>query len=148
MLSRTAENLYWMSRYVERAENAARTLDVSFRMSRLPSVASQAELHWRPAVLIGPDPADFGERAGAWIAERQRAMGTFVALDPFLADYVVKTVLPNDRRALARDARDVITTIRFANRFTPLAIPFPIVAEIGRRRGRESRWAVSPAASA
>lgn len=30
MLSRVAENLYWMSRYVERAENIARLLDVSF----------------------------------------------------------------------------------------------------------------------
>ena len=30
MLSRVAENVYWMSRYVERAENAARLLDVGF----------------------------------------------------------------------------------------------------------------------
>ncbi len=30
MLSRVAENLYWMSRYVERAENVARLLDVGF----------------------------------------------------------------------------------------------------------------------
>ena len=28
MLSRVAENLYWMSRYVERAENVARLLDI------------------------------------------------------------------------------------------------------------------------
>lgn len=59
MLSRTAENLYWMSRYVERAENAARTLDVSYRMSRLPSVADIQELHWRPSVEIGSDPDYF-----------------------------------------------------------------------------------------
>ena len=30
MLSRVAENLYWMSRYLERAENVARLLDVGF----------------------------------------------------------------------------------------------------------------------
>lgn len=30
MLSRVAENLYWMSRYVERVENLARLLDVAF----------------------------------------------------------------------------------------------------------------------
>jgi len=59
MLSRTAENLYWMSRAVERAENTARILDVSYRMSLLPSVAGQQELHWRPAVLIGPDVSAF-----------------------------------------------------------------------------------------
>lgn len=36
MLSRTASNLYWMSRYIERAENTARILDVTYRMSLLP----------------------------------------------------------------------------------------------------------------
>ena len=30
MLSRVAENLYWMSRNIERAENLARLLDVGF----------------------------------------------------------------------------------------------------------------------
>ena len=30
MLSRTASDLYWMSRYLERAENLARMLDVSY----------------------------------------------------------------------------------------------------------------------
>ena len=29
MLSRTADHLYWMARYIERAENMARALDVT-----------------------------------------------------------------------------------------------------------------------
>lgn len=33
MLGRTAQNLYWLSRYVERAENMARLLEVGYRMS-------------------------------------------------------------------------------------------------------------------
>ncbi len=36
MLSRTADHLYWMSRYTERAENIARFLDVNLRMSLMP----------------------------------------------------------------------------------------------------------------
>ena len=36
MLSRTANDLYWMSRHTERAENTARMLDVTYRMSLLP----------------------------------------------------------------------------------------------------------------
>lgn len=36
MLSRTAANLYWMSRYIERAENLARALDVSASLALLP----------------------------------------------------------------------------------------------------------------
>jgi len=36
MLSRTASQLYWMSRYMERAENLARLLDVTHSLSLLP----------------------------------------------------------------------------------------------------------------
>ena len=35
MLSRTADHLFWMSRYIERAENLARLLDVTWQMSML-----------------------------------------------------------------------------------------------------------------
>ncbi len=33
MLSRVAENLYWLGRYLERAENIARLADVSHHVS-------------------------------------------------------------------------------------------------------------------
>jgi uncharacterized alpha-E superfamily protein len=65
MLSRSAEDLYWMARYMERAENTARVIDVSNRMSVLPSAdgaGGSESLHWRPALEIGPDPAGFFER--------------------------------------------------------------------------------------
>lgn len=44
MLSRTADHLYWMARYIERAENIARVLDVTYNMSLLPSGSSEEEL--------------------------------------------------------------------------------------------------------
>ena len=37
MLSRTADNLYWIARYMERAETAARLLEVGARISLIPS---------------------------------------------------------------------------------------------------------------
>jgi uncharacterized alpha-E superfamily protein len=37
MLSRTADNLYWIARYMERAETVARLLEVGSRISLLPS---------------------------------------------------------------------------------------------------------------
>ena len=46
MLARTASNLYWISRYVERAENTARLLDVTYRMSLLPVGAGLDEQEW------------------------------------------------------------------------------------------------------
>ena len=59
MLSRSAEDLFWLARYMERAENIARVLDVSSRMAVLPTETGAASLHWRPAVEIGPEPAAF-----------------------------------------------------------------------------------------
>ena len=52
MLSRTAENLFWMARGMERAENTARMLDVSFRMSLLPSTIDKQALHFEPILDI------------------------------------------------------------------------------------------------
>lgn len=36
MLSRTASELYWMARYLERAESIARVLDVTNKLSMMP----------------------------------------------------------------------------------------------------------------
>lgn len=43
MLSRTADHLYWMSRYIERAESLARLVDAHYRMSLLPHSAGTLE---------------------------------------------------------------------------------------------------------
>ena len=47
MLSRTADHLFWMARYMERAENTARMLDVNYQTSLLPQSADRAEQGWR-----------------------------------------------------------------------------------------------------
>lgn len=54
MLSRTADHVYWLGRYAERAENLARTLDVQYRLSLLPR-PSDADLRgWERALdLLG-----------------------------------------------------------------------------------------------
>ena len=46
MLCRTANELFWMSRHIERAENAARLLDVTYRMSLLPYEVVEPGLAW------------------------------------------------------------------------------------------------------
>jgi uncharacterized alpha-E superfamily protein len=50
MLSRTADNLFWLSRYVERAENLARVLDVASRMASLPSAYAGSSNEWESAI--------------------------------------------------------------------------------------------------
>ncbi|ADP19514.1 hypothetical protein AXYL_06221 [Achromobacter xylosoxidans A8] len=52
MLSRTADNLFWMCRYTERAENTARMLDVNLQMSLLPQDAQTREGSWLAVLRI------------------------------------------------------------------------------------------------
>ena len=52
MLSRTADHLFWMARYMERAENTARMLDVNYQTSLLPQSADMAESGWRGLLSI------------------------------------------------------------------------------------------------
>jgi len=46
MLSRTANELFWMARRIERAENTARLLDVTYRTSLLPYQVLEPGLEW------------------------------------------------------------------------------------------------------
>jgi uncharacterized alpha-E superfamily protein len=50
MLSRTADNLYWLSRYVERADCLARTLDAARRLAAVPEAYGGATNEWESAV--------------------------------------------------------------------------------------------------
>jgi uncharacterized alpha-E superfamily protein len=47
MLGRTASSLYWMSRYMERAENMARLLEVGHRISLMPATMEGHRDEWR-----------------------------------------------------------------------------------------------------
>ena len=46
MLSRTAENLYWTSRYLERADSLARLLEVAYRISLIPNTQEGYNSEW------------------------------------------------------------------------------------------------------
>lgn len=52
MLSRTADHLYWMARYTERAENLARMLEVNYRNSLLPQGPETIEQGWAATLTI------------------------------------------------------------------------------------------------
>lgn len=57
MLSRTADNLYWLARYLERAETAARFLEVGGRIALLPNVGHGNRTEW-DALLLASGTAD------------------------------------------------------------------------------------------
>ena len=65
MLSRTASDLYWMSRYLERAENLARMLDISYSLSLMPQDGRGDGLHeLAMPLLITGTLDDYLERHG------------------------------------------------------------------------------------
>jgi uncharacterized alpha-E superfamily protein len=61
MLSRTAENLYWLARYVERAEYLARTIEATLRVTALPNTYTGKTNEWDSALLTAGVSASFYE---------------------------------------------------------------------------------------
>ncbi len=47
MLGRTADDLYWLSRYVERAENMARLVEAGYRIAMMPRNSEEHREEWR-----------------------------------------------------------------------------------------------------
>jgi uncharacterized alpha-E superfamily protein len=70
MLSRTADHLFWMSRYTERAENTARLLDVNYQTSLLPQSQEMAQMGWQGLLSISELRSTYQDRYGA-IAARE-----------------------------------------------------------------------------
>jgi uncharacterized alpha-E superfamily protein len=71
MLSRTADHLYWMARYMERAENTARMLDVNYQTSLLPQSVQATEEGWRGMLGISELTDDYRQRYGNAIDPRR-----------------------------------------------------------------------------
>lgn len=65
MLSRTADHLYWMSRYTERAENTARMLDVNVETAMLPQSAAVSQLGWEGMLSISELLPTYAQKHGA-----------------------------------------------------------------------------------
>jgi uncharacterized alpha-E superfamily protein len=69
MLSRTADHLFWMSRYIERAENLARLLDVTWQMSLVPQSLEAANQNWNAIIALNSLEEEFATRYSAVNAE-------------------------------------------------------------------------------
>jgi len=100
MLSRVASNLYWMSRYVERAENTARVLDVAWRMSLLVKEPKLQDQEWFAPLNITGTLFPFSGRHNLVCA---REVLHFMALDPDN---------PSSIYACARHARENARAVR------------------------------------
>ncbi len=98
MLSRVADAIYWMCRYIERAENVARFIDVNLHLMLDLPVDPKGQ--WEPLITVTGDHAAFKNRYGAATAEN---VVRFLTFD---VDY------PNSILASLRAARENARQVR------------------------------------
>jgi len=95
MLSRVADSLYWISRYMERAENVARFVDVNIHMSL--DIPGDSETQWQPLVTASGDRESFAARYGEPTRENVIRFLTFDGENPNSILSCVRTVRENAR---------------------------------------------------
>ena len=103
MLSRVADSIYWLHRYVERAENIARFMDVNLTLL-LDSPIGVAQ-QWEPLILITGDRNLFQERYGEATAEN---VIRFLTFDRNYPNSIISCLIA--ARENARSVREVISS--------------------------------------
>lgn len=102
MLSRVADALYWMSRYVERAENVARFVGVN--LTQAFDYPTGQRPSWEPLVMTTGDHDWFLEHYGDPTAE---AVMRFLTFDAEYPNSILSSV--SQARENARSVRDIIS---------------------------------------
>ena len=106
MLSRTADHLFWMARYMERAENTARMLDVNYQTGLLPQHDDNAEEEgWRGLLSISELTWSFSKKYEEVTA---RNVMDFMVRDETNPSSIVSCV--SAARENARAVRGALTT--------------------------------------
>ena len=105
MLSRTADHLFWMSRYTERAENTARLLDVNYQTSLLPQSDAVALVGWQSLIGISELMPAYTEKYGD---VRARDVMEFMVKDEDNPSSIVSCL--GAARENARAVRGTLTT--------------------------------------
>ena len=104
MLSRTANSIYWMSRYLERADNVARFLAVNDHLV-LDMGLDREKAQWSPLVSASGDDKDFAARYGEASEDNVVRFLTFDDKNP----NSILTCVQNAREN-ARTLREVISS--------------------------------------
>ncbi|MET0268326.1 MAG: alpha-E domain-containing protein [Duganella sp.] len=105
MLSRTADHLFWMARYTERAENTARMLDVNVQTCMLPQSDAENAKGWRAMLGISELQAAFDEKYQTLEA---REVIDFMVRDPANPSSIAACL--TEVRENARAVRGTLTT--------------------------------------
>ena len=103
MLSRVADSIYWMSRYVERAENVARFIEVNLQL--MLDAPSGEDQQWEPLVNTTGDHGAFTKRYGK--ATQQNVIH-FLTFDAENSNSILSCV--RAARENARTIREIISS--------------------------------------
>lgn len=103
LLSRVADSIYWMSRYLERAENIVRLLEVN--LQRMLDLPQSEETEWEPLVAVMGDLEFFRQRYGR--ATRQNVI-QFLVFDHDYANSIASCLTV--ARENARSIREVLSS--------------------------------------
>ncbi len=103
MLSRVADAIYWLNRYVERAENIARVIDVNLHL--LLDMPGDAAAQWAPMVHTTGDWDLFSERYGTPSRDHVVAFLTFDGANPNSIASCLRQAREN-----ARSVREIISS--------------------------------------
>jgi uncharacterized alpha-E superfamily protein len=103
MLSRVANSIYWLNRYIERAENVARFVDVNLNL--ILDLPHQTMAQWEPLVVVTGDIALFRERYGL---PTQEQVIQFLTFDADYPNSIIACV--EKARENARSVREIISS--------------------------------------
>lgn len=103
MLSRVACNIYWMSRYMERAENAARFVDVNLHL--MLDIPVDENRQWAPLIAVTGDQELFNEQYGS--ATRENVI-QFLTFDAEYPSSIISCI--SKARENARSVREAISS--------------------------------------
>jgi uncharacterized alpha-E superfamily protein len=107
MLSRVAENLYWMSRYIERAENIARIIDVNYNLM-LDSNEFNSNQQWQPLVVTSGDDEEFEKHHTEY---NEKNVISFLTFDERNSNSILSCI--SSTRFNAKTARESISPEMF-----------------------------------
>ena len=128
LLSRVADSIYWMARYIERAENVARFVGVNLHL--MLDLPSYEEKQWQPIVDTSGDARVFLER---YSKATQETVVEFLAADPKNPNSISSCI--RGARENARSVREIISSemweqvnelyllVRESHGLTPDALP-------------------------
>lgn len=133
MLSRVADSIYWMCRYIERAENIARFINVNWRLMLDMPIAGQ-QPQWEPLVQVTGDSEAFFAKYG--IANRDNVV-QFLTFDTDYPNSIlnclaaarenartIREIIPVDMWELVNTFYSSVREAQAKHRHTPLKFEF------------------------